>query len=370
MRARVPVETPGRAAAYEVVVGEEALAELPGLLAARFPGHRVAAIADSGALRLHGRALGAALPPGAPIFEVPAGEECKSRAEKERVEDELLACRLGRDSVIVGFGGGAATDLAGFVAATYLRGVPFVAVPTTLLAAVDASVGGKTGVNTPHGKNLIGAIRQPAAVLADTALLATLPEAEFGNGLAESLKMAATSDRALFGELERTIGALRRREPEALARLIAASVRIKAAVVASDELEGGLRQVLNFGHTVGHGLEHATDYRLPHGAAVAIGMVAESRMASTAGFLPPPEEARLHALLAAARLPGLAPPRVERRPVLDALRSDKKARGGEPRFVVLEAIGRARRGKDGEGPAYSFPLAAEVVDSGLAAIGL
>ncbi len=366
----VGVETPGQRASYQVHIGGEALLELPGLLAGLFPGHRAAGIADSGALGFHGERFRAALPPGAPLIEVPAGEEHKSRAQKERLEDALLSHRLGRDSVIVGFGGGVALDLAGFVAATYLRGVPFAAVPTTLLAAVDASVGGKTGVDTPRGKNLIGLIRQPAAVLSDTSLLGTLPDRELRNGLAEAFKMAATSDGRLFAEIEQDLPTLLRREPGGLARLVAASVRIKAAVVAADEREGGLRQVLNFGHTIGHALEHATGYRLPHGMAVGIGMIAESRMARTAGFLDASEEERLGRLLAAAGLPGRAPAEASREQVLSALASDKKTRCGEARFVLLEAIGRVRCEENGGRTTVSFPLSPEVVDSGLSAIGL
>lgn len=370
MTVEVLVETPGQDASYGIVAGDGALAGLPGLLSSRFPGYRIAAIADREALRFQGRRLRAVLPAEAAILEVPSGEEHKSRSQKARLEDELFSRRLGRDTVIIGFGGGVVTDLAGFVAATYLRGVPFVAVPTTLLAAVDASVGGKTGINTPHGKNLIGVIRQPAAVLADTRLLETLPEPELLNGVAEALKMAATSDAALFAELETGIPALRARGAAALTRLIAAAVRIKAGVVAADERESGLREILNFGHTIGHGLEHATGYRLPHGAAVAVGMLAESRMARRAGRLGAEAEHRLHALIGAVGLPTRAPGDIKRDRVLAALGSDKKARGGEPRFVMLEAIGRVRD-RDSRGrTAFSFPLSADVVESGLAAIGL
>ena len=370
MTVRVPVKTPGQDASYEIVVGAGALDELPAVLDRCCPGHRVAAIGDREALRHHGDRLRAVLPAGSVVLEVAPGEGSKSRSEKARLEDELLARRLGRDSAIVGFGGGVVTDLAGFVAATYLRGVPFLAVPTTLLAAVDASVGGKTGINTSHGKNLIGAIRQPAAVFADTRFLETLSEPDFQSGLAEALKMAATSDAELFTWIEMNPSALRGREPAAVARLIAAAVRIKAAVVAADEREGGMRQVLNFGHTIAHGLEHAAGYRLPHGAAVAIGMIAESRMARRAGFLEAEAEARLHTVMDAVGLPARAPAGTGRRGVLEAVASDKKARGGEPRFVMLEAIGSVRD-RDGQGrAAYSFPVSPEVVDSGLAAIGL
>ena len=367
---RVPVETPGQDVSYEIAVGDGALDGLPAFLEEHHAGRRVAAIADAEALRHHGDRLRAALPGETSVLEVPSGETSKTRAEKARLEEALLSRRLGRDTVIVGFGGGVVTDLAGFVAATYLRGVPFVAVPTTLLAAVDASVGGKTGINTPQGKNLIGAIRQPAAVFADIRFLETLPEPEFLNGVAEALKMAATSDPELFSGMEKGIGALRDREPGALTRLIAAAVRIKAAVVAADERESGLREVLNFGHTIGHGLENATGYLLAHGAAVAVGMIAESRMARRAGFLPPAAEDRLHALIDSVGLPVRAPDGVERERVLAALGSDKKARGGTPRFVVLEDIGRVRDRDDQGRPAFSFPLPAEIVDAGLRAIGL
>ena len=367
---RVPVETPGQDVSYEIAVGDGALDGLPAFLEQRHAGRRIAAIGDAEALRHHGRRLRDTLPGDTPVLEVPSGEASKTRAEKARLEDELLSLRLGRDTVIVGFGGGVVTDLAGFVAATYLRGVPFVAVPTTLLAAVDASVGGKTGINTPHGKNLIGAIRQPAAVFADTRFLQTLPEPEFLNGVAEALKMAATNDPELFRGLEKDIGALRAREPGFLTRLVAAAVRIKAAVVSADERESGLREVLNFGHTIGHGLENASGYLLAHGAAVAVGMIAESRMARRAGFLPPAAEGRLHSLIDSLGLPVRAPDGVERDRVLAALGSDKKARGGTPRFVVLEDIGRVRDRDDQGRPAFSFPLPAEIVDAGLRAIGL
>lgn len=368
--AEVPVAVPGRRADYRVLVGEGALDSLPRLLAERFPGRAVAAVADAEAERLHGRTLAGALPAGAPVLRLAPGEENKTRAEKERIEDEFLARRFGRDTVVVAFGGGVTTDLAGFAAATYLRGVPFVAVPTTLLAAVDASVGGKTGLNTPRGKNLVGAIHPPAAVLADTRFLATLPAAEFRNGLAEAVKMAATLDASAFSFLEGSREAVAARDPEAVARTIALSVRLKASVVARDEREAGLRQVLNFGHTVGHGLESASGYRLAHGAAVAIGMAAESRMARAAGRLGEEAESRLTALLGAFGLPRRAPSDLAREAVLRAMGSDKKTVGGEARFVTLEDIGRVRRrGESGE-TRYSHPMPESAASAGLEEIGL
>lgn len=370
-RTRFLLNTPRRESYCEIVIGEGALGELPDLLRHRFPGARAAAVADSGALALHEDRLRALLPRWTAIVEVPSGEENKTRAQKERVEDALLARRLGRDTVIVGFGGGVVTDLAGFVAATYLRGVPFIAVPTTLLAAVDASVGGKTGVNTPRGKNLVGAFSQPATVLADTGVLETLPDAEYRNGLAEAVKMAATNSASDFRAFEAGVDALRRREPAALTRLVAASVETKAGIVGEDELERGLREVLNFGHTVGHGLERASNYRLPHGAAVAVGIVAESRIARHMGVLDAEDEARVVGLLAEVGLPDKAPAGVNRRAVIRAIRSDKKVRGRKPRFVLLEAIGRVYS-EEGAGQArsYAFPAPDEALDAGLSRIGL
>ena len=371
MAVRIPIAVRREVPTGGIVIGAGALASLGELLARRFPGRRVAVLADATALDLHCDRLCPALPRSSPILRVPSGERHKTRAEKVRVEDELLSRQLGRDTVLVGFGGGVLTDLAGFVAATYLRGVPFVAIPTTLLGAVDASVGGKTGVNTRHGKNLIGVIRQPAEVLIDPSLMETLPEAEFRNGVAEALKMAATSDPVLFAELEADCGPTLAREPAALARLIERSVRTKARVVAADEREAGEREVLNFGHTIGHGLERATGYRLSHGQAVAIGVVAETQAAVAAGCLPPEEAARVRRLFAAARLPGRAPADAARGDVLAALPGDKKARRGHPRFVVLEGVGRVRTDPMGGGArGWAHKLPAHAIAAGLDAIGL
>ncbi len=368
--ARVPLSAPPRRWSAEALVGPGALDRLPRLLRNRFSGFRVAAVADARALHFHAARLQAALPPESTVVEVPSGEEHKTRAEKERVENELLRRRMGRDTVVVGFGGGVVTDLAGFVAATYLRGVPYVGAPTTLLGAVDASVGGKTGVNTGWGKNLIGAYHQPAAILVDTEVLGTLPNAEFRDGLAEAFKMAATSDADAFESFEDDLAALSRRETAEVTRLITGSIRMKGAVVGADEREGGLREVLNFGHTVAHGLERASDYRLSHGAAVAVGIVAECRIAHSEGALGRRDEQRVVALFAAAGLPTRAPAGLSRSGVLEAMGSDKKARQGRLRFVLLEEIGRVRTRGEGAARRFAFPVSDEALDAGLARIGL
>jgi len=351
---------------YRIRIGPSALEGLADVLSGLGTELRVALIGDSEVLRLHRDRIERSIPEDAVFIETHASEQEKTRAGKERIEDELLARRFGRDSVLIGCGGGITTDLAGFVAATFLRGIPFVALPTTLLAAVDASVGGKTGVNTPLGKNLIGVFRQPAAVLVDTDFLGTLPEAEFRNGLAESVKMAATSDGAQFENLERVGVRELRSDPRYLLPLIRRSIAIKARVVMEDEQETGPREVLNFGHTVGHAIENATGYRMRHGFAVAPGMAAESHMAERAGFLGSADGERLRGLLVRHGLPVRLEKPLSRERVLAAFRADKKTRAGQTRFVVLTGIGRVRR----EGTRCSFSYGDEVIAHGLARIGL
>src|SRR5690606_30629821 len=212
-----------------------------------------------------------------------------------------------RRSAIVAIGGGVTTDLGGFVAATYLRGIPWIAVPTTTLAMCDAAVGGKTGVDTPHGKNLIGAFHQPRAVVADPRVLASLPERTYREGLVEAVKHAAIADGDLFGWLERELASVLARDEAALEQLLRRSMAIKAAVVSADEREGGRRPLLSAGPTLAHAAEHASDYRLGHGAAVAIGLVLESRIGERLGRTEPGTSDRLATLLGRMDLPILLP---------------------------------------------------------------
>ena len=215
---------------------------------------------------------------GADLISFTAGEASKSRATKEALEDALFEKGYGRDSAIIAVGGGVVTDLAGFVAATFCRGIPLINVPTSLLGMVDASIGGKTGVNTPHGKNLVGAIYQPKCILIDVEVLKTLPQKEFREGLSECIKHGAIQDEKLFELLEReSLGVLNRHE-SLLEKVILESCRIKGDIVSQDELETGKRRLLNFGHTVAHALEKTSRYQLSHGDAVALGMVIESRL--------------------------------------------------------------------------------------------
>lgn len=334
----------GTAAAYAVCIGAGAWSTLPDVLARRAPAHRYAVIADSTVAGLYAdRVLGllGAAGVAADHFLFPAGEENKNRAEWARLSDALLAAGYGRDAVVLALGGGVAGDLAGFVAATFMRGIPVVQLPTSLLAMVDASVGGKTGVDTPAGKNLIGAFHPPRAVLADVTALGTLPLEQLRSGLAEAVKHGAIADAAHLAWIEGAAERLLHAEPQALTELIVRSVGIKAAVVARDEREAGPRKTLNFGHTLGHAVEMLSGFRLLHGEAVAIGMVAEARLGEQLGHTAAGTADRLARLLRRLGLPTNLPPEFTPRQVLAATRTDKKARAGRVEYALLRGVGSA-----------------------------
>jgi 3-dehydroquinate synthase len=337
---RVRVEIPTRP--YDVTIGvgvlERAADHLPALAGAE----RAFVVSDTAVAErylaplergLAGRGLSCV------HLGVPEGEEAKSLATATALHRQLASQEAHRDDVVVALGGGSVGDLAGFVAATYMRGIPVVQAPTTLTAQVDAAIGGKTAVNLPEGKNLVGAFHQPCAVLADVGTLATLPEREYRSGLAEVAKYALALDLELLDELERDPAPVLAREPDALERLVARCVRSKADVVARDERDEGGRLVLNYGHTLGHALERLDAFAgRSHGEAIAIGMVFAARLAEARGRAPAGIAARHARLLASL---GLDPrgPLPEPDDVLAAMRMDKKYRGGV-RFVLLEDVGR------------------------------
>ena len=280
------------------------------------------------------------------IATIPDGEAHKTLATMSLILDELVDARAGRDSTIVALGGGVVGDITGFAAAAYMRGIDFIQVPTTLLSQVDSSVGGKTGVNHPAGKNLIGAFHQPRCVLIDTDTLATLPDRELSAGLAEVIKYGAIVDEDFLGWLEQNIDALRARDAEALAFAIARSCEIKAAVVAEDEREAGRRAILNFGHTFGHAIERCQGYGdWLHGEAVAAGMIMAARLSG----LPSNNVARLRDLVARAGLP-VDPPAIDKAQMLAAMGHDKKASGKRLRFILLNGFGDAHVTADYDAP--------------------
>jgi 3-dehydroquinate synthase len=269
------------------------------------------------------------------------GEQAKSWQALERVFDQLLAARFGRDGMVVALGGGVIGDLAGFAAAVYQRGVPFLQVPTTLLAQVDSSVGGKTAINHARGKNMVGAFHQPRAVISDVATLDTLPERELRAGIAEVVKHGFILDAAFIGWLEANMGKLVARERAALEYAVRRCCELKAGVVAADERESGLRAILNFGHTFGHAIEAGLGYgEWLHGEAVAAGMVMAAELSVRAAGLARSDAERVRALVARAGLPATAPALSPER-LLELMQVDKKAAAGRLRFVLLHAIGAA-----------------------------
>ena len=278
-------------------------------------------------------------------INLPDGEAFKTVATMQSILDRLVESRANRDIAVIALGGGVVGDIAGFAAACYMRGVDFIQVPTTLLAQVDSSVGGKTGVNHAQGKNLIGAFHQPQVVLIDTNTLDTLPDRELTAGLAEVIKYGAICDAEFFTWLEANMAALLARDPDALGHAIRRCCELKAEVVAEDEREAGRRAILNFGHTFGHAIEHYQGYGTwLHGEAVATGMIMAARLSG----LPGDDIDRLTALVAAAGLP-TEPPAIAADNWLDAMGMDKKVQGKKLRFVLLDAIGKSRVSSEYDG---------------------
>lgn len=330
---------------YPVMIGR-GLLEQPGagISTSLLKGRTVLVISDENVAALYAHRLDGALECAAKqsLFVVPAGEPTKSLDTCAAIFDRLSQLRAGRDAVIVALGGGVVGDLAGFAAACWMRGVRFVQVPTTLLAMVDSSVGGKTGVNLPQGKNLIGAFHQPAAVIADIDTLSTLPARELAAGFAEVVKYAALGDSRFFDWLEVNADRLRTRDCAALTHAVATSVGHKADIVMRDERESGERALLNFGHTFGHAIETATGYETYlHGEAVAIGMVQAARLSERLGLAHAADSQRLADLLARFDLPVRIEPKIEPERLLGHMRLDKKAAADGLRFVVWQGIGRA-----------------------------
>ena len=343
------------ARAYEVVIGPGLIDQAGPRIAPLLKRARAAVVSDATVWGLHGGRLAASLAAAGiaahPVIVAP-GEQTKSFEGLADVCDRLLALGLDRGDLIVAFGGGVVGDLTGFAAAIYKRGVDFVQIPTTLLAQVDSSVGGKTAIDTPRGKNLIGAFHQPRLVLADQDVLATLPDREMRAGYAEVIKYGLLGDFAFFAWLEANGAAVLAREPAALAHAVARSVAMKAEIVAEDETEQGRRALLNLGHTFAHALEAETGYgaALLHGEAVAAGMSLAFRFSAAQGLCPGQDAARAQAAIAAAGLP-VALAEIPGHPfaadrLVVHMAQDKKAEAGRLTFILASAIGRAHVAKD------------------------
>jgi 3-dehydroquinate synthase len=335
---------------YPIYIGERILPDLGGHCARLKLGERCAVISDRKVAPLYGRtALGSLRKAGFDpvLLTVPAGETSKRLEMVERCCDRLARHRLERNSFVVALGGGVVGDLAGFVASAYLRGVAFVQAPTTLLAQVDSSVGGKVGVNLKAGKNLVGAFYQPRFVLCDLAALGTLPKRELRSGLAEVVKYGIIRDAALFARLERDLGRLLSLDAGVLAEVVARCCQIKAEVVGADETEAGLRAILNFGHTIGHAIEAVSGYgKFLHGEAISIGQVAAARLSARISGLTTGEAERIEVLLGRVGLPvslALSAPQQGR--LHRAMLLDKKVSGGRIRFVLARKIGEVEAGR-------------------------
>jgi 3-dehydroquinate synthase len=333
---RIEVPTPSRA--YAVSIEDSALDRLGQLLdELKVPARRFI-VSSPMVWRLHGSRVARGTRGVEPIL-VPDGERFKQLPTVTRVYDALVKATADRSSTLITLGGGVIGDLAGFAASTYLRGIPLVHVPTTLLAQVDSAVGGKVGVNHPLGKNLIGSFYQPHGVIIDPSVLATLPRREFRAGLYEVVKYGVTSSPTLFERIGRDLKAIFDREPQAVTAIVAESCRIKAGVVAADEKESGLRRILNFGHTAGHALEAVTKYkRFRHGEAVAYGMLVAAEIANRRKTMPDGDRQALGDLI--ARL-GPLPPIADLSAVrlLEAMQHDKKVVAGRLHFVLPTGIG-------------------------------
>ena len=353
----VEIELPS----YRVLIARGALADIGRIAAASARAHRYAVISDDTVAPLYAGRVRSALGEGrTKLYTVPAGEEQKTRATWSTLTDAMLADSFGRDTAVVALGGGVIGDLAGFVAATYMRGLPFIQVPTTLLAMIDASIGGKTGVDTLAGKNLVGAFHQPSAVIADLDVLRTLPPEHLRAGLAEAIKHGVIADAAYFDDVAEAAPSIvsgSRQAAAALERVVVRSIAIKADVVRRDEREGGVRKTLNFGHTIGHAIELRSDYRMLHGEAVAVGMVLESRVAERLGVAEPGTSDRVLQAIERSGLPASRPANQTPDEILSATRGDKKARGGVVEYALPVRIGAMA----GEDQGWSVAVADDIV---------
>lgn len=348
------------------MLGDGLLAHLSEMVARHCPAAHYAVVTDSTVAPLYGEAVAATLGGAArsTVVAFPSGEWNKTRETWATITDRMLAAGIGRDGAVVALGGGVVGDVAGFVAATYLRGIPYVQVPTTLLAMLDSSIGGKAGVDVPAGKNLVGAFHQPRLVVADLATLATLPANHLAAGVAEAIKHGAIADRDYFERVRALASPVLSGDREALFEVVERSVSIKAGVVAEDERERGRRAILNFGHTIGHALEAVSGYALLHGEAVAIGMAAEAKLGRALGITAPEAVPALLQALEAYQLPTECPADADSGRVLEVMRHDKKARETSVRFALLQSIGKVHREPTGE---WTSPASEDAIRSALTA---
>ncbi len=345
MKFRKVKVSPDKRNSYEILIGPGVLNRIAVDLAEAKIAHWYALITDSNVAEIYGKALFKELESAlgnAKMIVFPAGEKNKNRKNKALIEDRMLDFGFGRDCAIIALGGGVVGDLAGFVAATYMRGIPCIQVPTTLVACVDSSVGGKTAVDTSHGKNLIGSFHQPQRVYADIDALKTLEPKHISEGLAEVIKYGVIKSSGFFSYLEKNIEKIFKLDDTALLDITEISCQIKAEVVREDEREQNLRKILNFGHTVGHAIEQLSKYTVSHGEAISVGMVIEGEIALERTEWTKEDQQRLVQLLKKARLPVEMPYEVDVEEIIEIMKIDKKARRGKIEISLPVSIGKMR----------------------------
>jgi len=345
----IQVQAGGRARGYPIRIRRGIRSSLPQMIPAHTKAHRYAVIADERVAEFYGMDITEGLRRegrDAHLFTFPPGEASKTREEWARLTDALLTAGFGRDSAVVAVGGGVTGDLAGFVAATFMRGVPLVQVPTSLVAMIDSSVGGKSGVDLSEGKNLVGAFHSPHLVVVDPEVAVTLPREERAQGLAEAVKHGAILDPVYLADLEGQIPCVMNGEVGATYRVVVRSIEIKADVVSKDERESGFRKILNFGHTLGHAIEAGGGYVLPHGSCVALGMILEARVGERMGITRMGTSETLLKRASLLELPTCLPDNLDPETVLAFTRSDKKGRAGRPRYVLLSKPGKVVADED------------------------
>ena len=349
---------------YEIFIGTDLFPSIADHLAKLNLAHSYAIITDSNVSKLYGKKLEDQLKEklqNVVLIEFEAGEKNKSRETKAFIEDQLLNLKYGRDSAIIALGGGVVGDLAGYIAATYARGVAYIQVATSLVAAVDSSIGGKTAVDTPYGKNLIGSFHQPKAVFIDLDTLHTLHENEIREGLAETIKYGVISDSELFNIVETQLEEIFNCKNSTLQTIIERSCKIKAEVVEKDEKENNLRKILNFGHTVGHAVEQLSNYSLTHGNAISIGMVLEGKIALEIELWNEQDQNKLESLLNKAGLPTELPNNFDIDKIIETMKLDKKARNNVIEMSLPSSIGKMAQ----DGDSYSIKIDDKIIKNAI-----
>jgi len=327
---------------HDIRIGQNMMDRIILLIAKNHRASRTVIITDSNVNRLHGQTMLAAMTQAgmkASLMEIPAGESSKNMATVMDISSRLLDLGADRETLLIALGGGVVGDLTGFIASVYMRGVSYIQIPTTLIGQVDSAIGGKTAVDLPQGKNLLGTFYQPRAVFVDLNFLETLPEKEFNNGLAEIIKYGIIEDEKLFRLLEEDMAAIKSGDAAQLLKIIETCCRIKKSIVEIDEHEQGLRRILNFGHTLGHAFEAVSDYTLSHGEGVALGMVAASRLSVKMQYLSEDSALRVERVIARAGLPTRVRTAFDPQAVINRLKMDKKKKDDAVHFVLVKKIG-------------------------------